>query len=231
MRDAGFDQFAQSYDSEHRRSIAFSGCEPSYFARYKVATAASCFRSLCDERETLLDFGCGPGTSIPHFRTALASARILAADVSRLSLAEAEARHGAAASYLPIEGDRLDIDAGDVGLGFAACVFHHIPPPEHQAWLSELRRVVKPGGGLIIFEHNPLNPLTRHAVANCAFDHDAILLRAGTLARSLKASGWQLLRIRYHVFFPQVLKTLRVIEPALGRIPLGGQYSVLSIKA
>ena len=67
-------------------------------------------------------------------------------------------------------------------------------------------------------------------MANCAFDHDAILLRAGTLARSLKASGWQVLRIRYHVFFPQVLKALRVIEPALGRIPLGGQYSVLSIK-
>lgn len=231
MRDPGFDAFAKSYDSEHQRSIAFSGCEPSYFARYKVEIAASCFRDLCGERETLLDFGCGPGTSIPYFRTALANARILAADVSRLSLAEAEARHGAVASYIPIEGGSLDIGDGEVGLGFAACVFHHIPPVEHQAWLSELRRVVKPGGGLLIFEHNPLNPLTLHAVANCAFDHDAILLRAGTLAHSLETAGWRVLRIRYHVFFPQVLRALRVIEPALGLIPLGGQYSVLSIKA
>jgi ubiquinone/menaquinone biosynthesis C-methylase UbiE len=231
MKESGFDAFAQSYDSEHRRSIAFSGCEPSYFARYKVEIAASCFRSLCGECETLLDFGCGPGTSIPYFRMALASARILAADISRLSLMEAEARHGPAASYLPIEGSSLEIEDGEVGLGFAACVFHHIPPAEHQAWLKELRRVIKPGGGLIIFEHNQLNPLTRHAVANCAFDHDAILLRAGTLRRSLEDAGWRVLRIRYHVFFPQVLKALRAIEPALGRIPLGGQYSVLSIKA
>jgi SAM-dependent methyltransferase len=231
MRDAGFDQFAQSYDSEHRRSIAFSGCEPSYFAQYKVEIAASCFHKLCGERDTVLDFGCGPGTSIPYFRAALANTPILAADVSRLSLAEAEARHGAAASYLPIEGGSLDIADGEVGLAFAACVFHHIPPAEHQAWLSELRRVVKPGGGLLIFEHNPLNPLTRHAVATCAFDHDAILLRAGTLARSLEAAGWQVLRIRFHVFFPQALRALRMIEPALGRLPLGGQYSVLSIKA
>lgn len=231
MTGGGFDQFAACYDEEHRRSIAFSGCDTGYFARYKVEIAAAHFRASCGPHETLLDFGCGPGASIPHFRAALGSARILAADVSRLSLAEAQARHGSEADYLAIEGSTLDIASGSIGMAFSACVFHHIPPDEHQAWLTELRRVVKPGGGVIIFEHNPLNPLTRHAVARCAFDEDAILIRARTLARRLAKSGWRVQRIRYHVFFPGKLHALRRYEPALGFIPLGGQYSAIASKA
>ena len=58
-----FDQFAQSYDDEHRNSIAFSGCEPDYFARYKAEIAARCFRNLGADEGTLLDFGCGTGSS------------------------------------------------------------------------------------------------------------------------------------------------------------------------
>ena len=231
MTEAEFDRFAARYGEEHRRSIAFSGCDTGYFARYKVEIAAAAFRKLCAAGETLLDFGCGPGTSIPHVRSVLPGARILAADISRLSLAEAERRHGADAQYLPIEGSRLDIAPGRVGMGFSACVFHHIPPAEHLHWLGELHRVTKPGGGLMIFEHNPLNPLTQHAVANCAFDADAILIPARLLAERLRQSGWRVRRVRYHVFFPQRLAGLRPLEPALGLIPLGGQYSVLSVKA
>lgn len=231
MTGGGFDKYAGRYDEEHRRSIAFSGCDTAYFAHYKVAVAAERFRASCSRHETLLDFGCGPGTSIPHFRAALPGARILAADVSRLSLAEAQSRYGPQADYLPVEGRSLDIASDSVGMAFSACVFHHIPPKEHRDWLTELRRVVKPGGTLMIFEHNPLNPLTLHAVARCVFDADAILIRAGTLAQRLAASGWRVQRIRYHVFFPEKLAALRRFEPALGLLPLGGQYSVAAIKA
>lgn len=35
---------------------------------------------------------------------------------------------------------------------------------------------LKQGGHFIIFEHNPVNPVTRHLVKNCPFDADAVLL-------------------------------------------------------
>jgi ubiquinone/menaquinone biosynthesis C-methylase UbiE len=230
MIEAEFDKFAERYDQEHQRSIAFSGCEAAYFARYKVEIAADYFRALCEGKEALLDFGCGPGTSLPLFRKALPQSRIVAADVSRRSLAEAEARCAGQAEYLWIAGSGLDLETEEIGMAFAACVFHHIPPTEHESWMTELRRVVRPGGGLVVFEHNPLNPLTHYAVSRCVFDKDAILLRARTLADRLTSSGWHVRRIRFHVFFPQWLHWLRPLEPALGRIPLGGQYSVFAIK-
>jgi hypothetical protein len=35
---------------------------------------------------------------------------------------------------------------------------------------------LKEDGHFIIFEHNPINPVTRHLVKNCPFDADAVLL-------------------------------------------------------
>jgi hypothetical protein len=78
----------------------------------------------------------------------------------------------------------------DVSRAFSACVFHHIPHGEHWGWLRELYRVVRPGGLLSVFEHNPLNPLTLHAVNTCPFDLNARLIQAGQLARQCRAAGW-----------------------------------------
>lgn len=230
MKDAEFDQYAGRYDAEHQRSIAFSGCETSYFARYKVEITAHHFRSLCAREEALLDFGCGPGTSIAYFRSALPEARLVAADVSGRSLAEARERYPGEARYMWIDGTGLDLADGEIGMAFSACVFHHIPQAEQMHWMRELHRVVRPGGGFLVFEHNPLNPLTRFAVSRCAFDEDAVLLRAGELVGLMQNGGWTVRGIRYHVFFPQFLQKLRWLEPLLGRIPLGGQYSVLAVK-
>lgn len=230
MSKAEFDQYADDYAELHRASIAFSGCEPAYFARYKTACAAQCFQRTCEPDETLLDFGCGTGTSIPYFRDALTSARLIGADVSGRSLDTARRQFSADATFLHIGDGRIDLPDASAGMAFSACVFHHIPPGEQAGWLRELHRVVRPGGALLIFEHNPFNPLTRRAVASCAFDKDAILLRPSTLLQRIGAAGFRPQSPRYHVFFPGFLSALRPLEQGLGWLPLGGQYSVLAIK-
>lgn len=230
MTEPEFDNFADDYAAMHQKSVAFSGCELGYFAEYKAAYAAQCFRDFCRAGDVVLDFGCGTGTSIPYFTKHLNQSRLIGADVSQKSLDIAKNQFADQATYLHIKGTKLDLKTDSVGLTFSSCVFHHISADQHETWLAELRRVTRPGGALLIFEHNPLNILTRHAVANCAFDGDAVLLRARTLTERLKKSGWKPVRTRYHVFFPGFLKKLRPLEAWLGWLPQGGQYSVLAFK-
>ena len=54
---------------------------------------------------------------------------------------------------------------------------------------SELRRVVRPGGIVALFEHNPLNPLTRVAVSRCEFDEGVTLAGRTATARLMTRAG------------------------------------------
>ena len=216
-----FDKYAEQYEVMHQKSIAFSGCEPAYFAEYKVAFAAS----LARNPTTIIDFGAGIGNSIPHFRRYFPQAMLICADNSAESLALAAQRFPGPERMLTIH-ETLPLEEGASDLTFAACVFHHIEPNAHKLWLRELLRVTSREGVFVLFEHNPYNPLTRKAVAGCEFDKDAILIKAGTMVNVMSEAGWRDIRLRYHVFFPQALAALRVLEPALGWLPLGGQYSV-----
>lgn len=230
MMESEFDKYAADYEILHRQSISFSGCDTGYFADYKIARAAKLFRKHCNEGDRLLDFGCGTGTSIPYFNKYMPAITPVCADVSRQSLDAARLRYASMATYLPIEGGRLALESGSIGMCFTSCVFHHIAPGDHEQWLAELRRVTSPGGVLLIFEHNPLNPLTRYAVDNCAFDRDAILIKARSFEMQLQATGWTCEQTRYHVFFPGFLKRLRPVEKLLGWLPIGGQYSILAVR-
>lgn len=62
---------------------------------------------------------------------------------------------------------------------------------------------------LLLFEHNPWNPLTRHAVANCPFDENAVLISAPEMRKRLRTAGFRNVRIDYRLFFPGFLSALR----------------------
>ena len=59
-----------------------------------------------------------------------------------------------------------------------SAVLHHVPVAERPAVYAELGRVLKPGGRLYVFEHNPRNPLVRYVIARTPIDENAILLDA-----------------------------------------------------
>jgi SAM-dependent methyltransferase len=102
-------------------------------------------------------------------------------------------------------------------------VLHHVPLAERRGLLSRLRTKLRPGGRLYVFEHNPLNPLTRRAVADCPFDDDAVLLWPWQLRPLFRSAGFEVERIDYIVFFPRLLAKLRPLEPYLRRVVLGAQ--------
>ena len=82
-----------------------------------------------------------------------------------------------------------------------------------------------------MFEHNPLNPLTRHAVNTCVFDEHAELVLAPTMRRRARDAGFAAADVRYRIFFPHALRVLRPLEPSLTWLPLGAQYYVAARKA
>ena len=86
------------------------------------------------------------------------------------------------------------------------------------------------GGRVVIFEHNPYNPLTVKAVRACPFDDDAVLLAPGEVRRLLQTRVFGSVRQDYVLFFPHVLRALRPFEPLLRRCPLGAQTLTLGTR-
>jgi ubiquinone/menaquinone biosynthesis C-methylase UbiE len=231
MDEAEFDKFADEYRNLHAANITLSGEDPEYFAEYKVADIAAELERDRAVAHRALDFGAGVGYSVPFFARHLPAARVTCLDVSRKSLELGAARHGAAAEFRHFDGRQIPYSDGTFDVALASCVFHHIPHDEHVTLLAEIRRVLAPDGRLFIFEHNPLNPLTRHAVNTCAFDEHAELVRAPTMRRRVQAAGFGAARVRYRIFFPHALRGLRPLEAKLAWLPLGAQYYVSARKS
>lgn len=225
---AEFDFLADQYHSQHKENIAISGEKPEYFSEFKVADFAEYFINK-EYPKTILDFGSGIGNSIPFFRKYFPNSTLYCADVSARSIEISKSRFPGNQIYLQI-GERVPIADQSFDAIFTACVFHHIPHDEHPKWLSELRRILRPNGVMVIYEHNPLNPLTVHAVNTCPIDLNAKLIRAGVMKQYLTQSGWQNASIEYKLFFPGSLRLLRPIEKYLRKFFLGAQWRLIANK-
>lgn len=225
MKAAEFDKYAQDYLATHERNVRISGETPEYFARYKIEEVRRLWsRARLPEPRTILDFGAGVGNSLPHLARCFPDARLTALDVSAESLAIAMKRFPNAADFVCQEGADIPAAQGSFDLIFSSCVFHHIDAAEHVQTFQGLKRLLAPAGRLVIFEHNPLNPVTRHIVAGCEFDEDAVLIPARVFKARQHAAGFDKVAVRYTGFFPGPLRALRPLERFLIGAPIGAQY-------
>ena len=233
MTPAEFDKFAQEYQAQLAAGLSASGEGPEYFAEYKIKDIAHAQRRQGQAPAAplkVLDFGAGIGGSVPHVHKHLPKAELTCLDVSPRSLEIAQQRFPGQARYTVFDGQRIPCGDGQFDIAYAMCVFHHIPPSQHVALLRELRRVLRPGCSLYVFEHNPHNPLTRKVVRDCPFDENAVLIAAADLREKLQQAGFGPPQVRYRIFFPHFLRLLRPLEKLLAWLPLGAQYSTLARK-
>lgn len=221
-----FDAYGDTYAEAIERSIAFSGADHELFTRAKVRELlAIAERRVGDpSRLAFLDVGCGPGETDRLLAGRVG--RLSGVDTSQAMVEAARAANPWAEYSLSEPGDALPYGSASVDLAFLICVLHHVAPSLRGRLLAETARVVRPGGAVVVFEHNPLNPLTRKAVAGCEFDADAILLRRGESERLLAGAGLVEPESAYIVFFPRESARLQRVERRLGRLPLGAQYVV-----
>ena len=231
MDEVEFDKFADEYRAMHAANIRLSGEDPEYFAEYKIVDIAAELARHALVPSRALDFGAGVGYSVPFFARHLPAARVTCLDVSRKSLDVGAARHGSAAEFTHFDGRKIPFEDGTFDVALASCVFHHIPHEEHVALLAEIRRVLAPNGRLFVFEHNPLNPLTRYAVNTCEFDEHAKLVLAPSMRQRVCDAGFASAAIRYRIFFPHALRSMRPLEAKMTWLPLGAQYYVVARKS
>jgi SAM-dependent methyltransferase len=224
-----FDEYAGGYGDAVQRSIAFSGANHDFFTRRKAFHLLDLASRRLGSPASLrvLDVGCGVGLTDAYLASRFG--KLEGVDTSTEAIRRAAAANPAV-SYLAYDGDRLPYKDEQFDLAFAICVLHHVPPARRLVFAAELRRVVRPGGLVAVFEHNPLNPLTRLAVLRCEFDADAVLLSAGGVDRVLREAGLQPVERRYVILLPSDRSRVRAIEDALRTIPVAAQYYVAGVR-
>lgn len=115
-------------------------------------TLALAGRSL-DSFESILDFGCGCGRMLLWLEKLAAGASLTGTDVDAEAIAWCR-EHISYARFTVNEADPpLPFPDASFDLVFNHSVFTHIDERRQDAWLTELQRVVRPGGLLVLSTH------------------------------------------------------------------------------
>lgn len=224
-----FDNLRDHYEDEICRAMRGLPGEHAFFIRAKaekVETMAARFRNDSN-RIRLLDIGCGTGLVEQSLR--IPNAEITGLDVSEPLLEKAR-ENAPGCRFARFNGYRIDDEDNSYHLVFAINIFHHIVKQDRMRLLMEMWRVLRPDGLLALFEHNSWHPITRLVVSRCVFDRDAVLLSRSSACSLLHTVGLHRIESSYMIFLPWSIGTNRVLERALGWLPLGVQYYAAGIK-
>ncbi len=223
-----FDTFANSYDEELNQALAATGEDKDYFASGRVRMLQGRLKKLSEPPQSILDYGCGIGDTCLLLQQAFGAKSVVGLDVSAGSIEVARARHQSSACDFMTLADYAPKGAAD--LVYCNGVFHHIPLAMRGSALEYVFRCLRPGGWFAFWENNSLNPGTRHVMAQCAFDRDAITITPSLAKKVLRDAGFEVVSTDFCFFFPRVLRLFRFLESSMARCPLGAQYEVLCRK-
>jgi ubiquinone/menaquinone biosynthesis C-methylase UbiE len=105
---------------------------------------------------SLLDVGCGTGTFAIAFAARRSDAKVTGIDGDEEILARARAKAGSdAIEWRRGLADELPFADGSVDVVTMSLVLHHLLPAQKREALTEIRRVLKPGGSFHIADWGP----------------------------------------------------------------------------
>lgn len=225
MSGLDYDVVRDRYAEELDRAVRFTGLGHEFFTRAKASELLELARRRLGDTAELdaLDVGCGIGLAHRFLGPRFGS--LTGVDVSPGVLEHARGANPSV-RYELSAGERLPFEPRSFDLSFSMGVVQVLPPPQRVEFLAELARVTRPDGVVAIFEHNPLNPLTRLVVRRCEFGSDAEMLRAGQLVRLFREAGLEVVERRFILLFPSRRRRLLALERRLRHFPIGAQYYV-----
>jgi ubiquinone/menaquinone biosynthesis C-methylase UbiE len=224
-----FDAYAEDYRAVHAKNIRITGRDSFYFAEDKVRKLIS-FEQNANYR--VLDLGCGDGLSAVYFSRYFPNWKIDGVDISERSIVVAKGRHIPNTNFICSNAGHINFEDGAFDIVFTAGMLHHVPEIERPSIINEIYRLLKPGGRLYVFEHNPINPATQYLVRTCEFDEHAHLLKARNCIALLRGAGFNKARVRYISFFPpaKIFSIFHPLEKHLSWLPIGAQYFIRALR-
>jgi SAM-dependent methyltransferase len=220
-----FNRYKDTYRDEVQRFISFSGQDLDFFTEMKVRYLLSSATRHVGPAEDLRchDVGCGVGLT----DTLLAPCvrELHGADVADDLIVKA-AQINPTVHYKAYDGKRLPFQDCSFDIVFAICVMHHVPAAARGDFIRESARVVKQDGMVIIFEHNPFNPLTQFVVSHIPLDAGVELIRRKKMRGLMMENGLSVIDEKYIIFFPFRGRLFAKLENFLYRVPVGAQYYV-----
>jgi SAM-dependent methyltransferase len=190
MSDSHFDEIAAVYDESL----------PPHVVEHYLRKRAAFVLGL-RPTGSVLDVGCGTGALASRLR-GLGYA-VTGVDPSEGMLGVMRARAPevravqASGTELPFEPDSFDVV-------LSVATFHHIAEPAAvRGTLAEMTRVSKPGGRILIWDHNPRNPYWSRLMARVPQDTgEERLIPEAELLEGLVGAGAQVLEIERLGFVP-----------------------------
>lgn len=224
-----FDKFADEYRMIHTKNIQLTGVDSFYFAEMKVRLLQPTEKNI---KIKVLDIGCGDGATALFMQQYFSNWEINGIDVSEKSIRVAEERNLPNATFCLYNGTTILSPDQSFDIVFIAGVLHHVDFGLHQTMIKEIFRLLKVGGRLYLFEHNPLNPITRYLVKTCVFDVDAKLLKNQYTTKLLQQNALKIASKNFIIFFPRkgFFKYFIFLEKYLQWVPFGGQYFIRATK-
>jgi ubiquinone/menaquinone biosynthesis C-methylase UbiE len=159
---------ARMYD--HQVEVLFGGAGDA-MRRQTIVPIAEYLRTVKPPHQTyVLDVGCGTGQLLCRLADAYPRLTLQGADLSQPYLAEARRRldrRRARAALAQAAGEALPLRDASVDIITSVFLLHELPRAVRLAVLAEMRRVLRPGGLLVLTDslavgdHSPYDPLLR----------------------------------------------------------------------
>lgn len=220
MQKVNFDEYSKSYDEIMQDQHKNFG-DIGYYAEYKIKILS---QIIDNNNLKILEYGCGVGRNLPYIKRAFQNSSVFGFDISQKSL-EIAKLNNSDVTIIQTQSE-LEEYKNYFDVIFIAGVYHHIEPRLRDGVTQDIFALAANNCDVVVFEHNPYNPVTRHMVSTCEFDTDAVLLSKKELQDIFIKAGFKYRESAYTLFFPPVLKKIAFLENFIKWLPLGGQYYV-----
>jgi len=227
MSSSHFDEIAGVYDDSL----------PAHVVEHYLRKRASFVLAHCPPGKGL-DVGCGTGVLAE--RLAGAGFEMTGVDPSE-GMLDVMRRRTPAVQGITASGTSLPFDDETFDLVLTVAVMHHIADPaDVRQTVSEMVRVAKPEGRILIWDHNPRNPYWRLLMKRVPQDTgEERLIPEAELIEGLQAAGAKILEHRQLGLVPDFTppRTLRaaagierIVERTPGARRLGAHNVILATR-